>query len=321
MPAADTKTDSFTHPARGWTGRVRGGVLGNWIFIALVRLCGLRAAYLLLAFVSPYYLLFAPAARRASVEYRQRLGCGRRSWLARLWGTYRHFFSFGQMLLDRVAILSGRADAFHFELDGEEHIREALDEGNGAVVVSVHCGNWEAAAQLLRRFNVPVNVVAYQGETAPIRRLFEKADKARDFSLIEVGRSPDASIAIMAALRRGEVVAMHADRVTDDGGVLVPFLGAAARFPTGPFNVAAVSGAPLIHAFAMREGTYRYHFYAYPHEHLDFARRKQRAGILRASVRRFVKRLEEKLRQYPLQWNNFYPFWQAGHDAEEGSLA
>ena len=114
---------------------------------------------------------------------------------------------------------------------------------------------------------------------------------------------------------------MHADRVTDDGGVLVPFLGAAARFPTGPFNVAAVSGAPLIHAFAMREGTYRYHFYAYPHEHLDFARRKQRAGILRASVRRFVKRLEEKLRQYPLQWNNFYPFWQAGHDAEEGSLA
>jgi len=228
MPSAAAKPDSVVHCARRWTGRVRGGVVGNWIFISLVRLFGLRAAYLLLMFVSPYYVFFAPAARRASVEYRRRLGRGRRSWLARLWDTYRHFSSFGRLLLDRVAILSGRGDAFRFELDGEEYIRSGLREGNGVLIISAHCGNWEAAAQLLRRFDVPVNVVAYQGETAPIRHLFRKVDAGRRFSLIEATPSPDASIAIMAALRRGEVVAMHADRVTGDDGVLVPFLGAPA---------------------------------------------------------------------------------------------
>jgi len=71
----------------------------------------------------------------------------------------------------------------------------------------------------------------------------------------------------------------------------------------------------------MREGTYRYHFYAYPAEHIKFTDRKQRADILLASVRRFVKHLEDKLRQYPFQWNNFYPFWQAGPGAGEGAAA
>ena len=52
--------------AVGWSGRRRGGVIGNWFFISMVRLLGLRAAYGLLAGVACYYLLFAPKARRAS---------------------------------------------------------------------------------------------------------------------------------------------------------------------------------------------------------------------------------------------------------------
>ncbi len=114
----------------------------------------------------------------------------------------------------------------------------------------------------------------------------------------------------MAALARGEVVAMHADRMVGDDGVRVDFLGSPARLPTGPFAVAALSGSPLVHAFAMREGTYRYHFYAYPPERLAFGGREDRAEVLRQAVERFVERLERKLRDYPFQWHNFYPFWE-----------
>jgi len=307
---------------RPWTGRTRGGVIGNWIFVALVRVFGLRPAYVLLAFVACYYVLFAPRARRASDEYRRRLGCGGRSWLGRVWGAYRHFFSFGRILLDRVAIIAGPVGGkFHFEFDGEEHIRSALAEGKGVVIISAHCGNWEAAGHLLQRLAVPVSVVAYQGEAARVRRFFEKALEDHAFSLIEADGSPDSSLAIMGALARGEVVAMHADRVLHDEGVSVPFLGAPARFPTGPYIVAALSGAALIHAFALREATYRYHFYAYPAEHLHFADRPTRGQLLRDWVGQFVARLESKLREHPHQWSNFYPFWDPEPRAARESVA
>jgi len=296
-------------PAR-WTGRTRGGIVGNSIFLALVRLFGLRPAYALLAFVAAYYVLSAPAARRASADYRRRLGLR-----GGLWGAYRHFFSFGQILLDRVAIIAGRADAFRIEFDGEAHIRSALQEGKGVVIISAHCGNWEAAGHLLQRLGVPVNVVAYRGEAAHVRRLFDRALRDRRFALIEADGSPDAALAIMAALARGEIVAMHADRTLGDERIAgnpplaVPFLGAPARFPSGPYAVAALSGSPLVHAFALREGTYRYHFRAYPPEHLRFADRASRGQLLQQWAGRFAERLEAALRQCPYQWGNFYPFW------------
>ena len=324
---------------RPWTGRSRGGVVGNWIFVRLVRLLGVRPAYALLAFVALYYVLCAPQARRASAEYRRRLeewksggvdGWQRHSsihpsihpifqsflrlvssWLRRLWGAYRHFFAFGQLLLDRVAILAGRPGSFRIEFDGEEHMRSALQEGKGLVIVSAHCGNWEAAGHLLSRLGAPVNVVAYRGESAALRRFFEKALAEHRFSLIEADGSPDAALAVMAALARGEVVAMHGDRVLGDEGVVVPFLGAPARFPAGPHAVAALSGSPLIHAFALREGAYAYRFHAYPPERPRFGSRETRSELLREWVLRFVTRLESKLRDYPLQWCNFYPFWES----------
>ena len=315
---------------RQWTGRTRGGVVGNWIFVVVVRLFGLRLAYALLAFVAGYFVLFAPKGRRASADYQRRILLGnRQSAMRRLWGVYRHFFCFGQLLLDRIAIISQgnrQCGRFRFEFEGEEHIRSALGEGKGAIVLSAHCGSWEAAGHLLQRLEAPINVVAYRGEAAHVRRFFEKALEERSFMLIETDGSPSAGIAIMAALGRGEIVAMHGDRTGDTmrhgvPGVMVPFLGAPARFPTGPYVAAAVSGAPLIHAFAMREGTYRYHLHAFPAEHLAFAAREAREEQLREWVQRFVAHLESKLRDYPLQWCNFYPFWEAGPCADGGRAA
>jgi predicted LPLAT superfamily acyltransferase len=182
--------------------------------------------------------------------------------------------------------------------------------GKGLVLISAHCGNWEIAAHLLKRLNVPVSVVGYENEIAHIRKYFDHLLKDRYFSVIAMGETIDGSLKIMNALARGEIVAMHADRHMSRQNEEVQFLGAPARFPTGPYIVAALSGAPLIHAFAMREGTYHYHFFAFPSERLVFTDRKERQRLLREWAARFAGRLEEILRKYPLQWKNFYDFWE-----------
>jgi predicted LPLAT superfamily acyltransferase len=128
--------------------------------------------------------------------------------------------------------------------------------------------------------------------------------------VIPADGSQDASLAIIGALTRGEVVAMQADRCLETQEELIPFLGTPARFPKGPFVAAAVAGAPLIHAFAVREGTYRYRLRAYPPEHVAFGDRRERPQLLREWMGRFVQHLEETLREHPLQWHNFYDFWE-----------
>lgn len=311
MSGSDDKNKASVGSGQRWSGRTRGGVIGNYIFYFLLRWFGLRAAYILLFPVAFYFLFFAPDALHASNDYRRRIGYGSSSRLAQFIGAYKHFLNFGKILLDRAAIIITRASKFKIYFDGEEHMRSALKEGKGLILVSAHCGNWEGAAHLLERLDVPINIVAYQGEAESVRKFLGKALKGRCVSIIAADGQADSSIAIITALNRGEVVVMHADRFFSQHSLAVRFLGDYTRFPTGAFTIAALSGSPLICAFAMREGMYRYHFRAYPPEHLAFAGHSNREQLLREWISLYVSRLEANLREYPLQWHNFYDFWDS----------
>ncbi len=293
-----------------WTGRTRGGYLGNWIFLNLLRLGGPFLGYFLLVPVAFYFLLFAPQAVKASQTYLRRLGCQPRSGLGKWWLTYKHFYSFGQTLLDRVAIIAGNAARYAFVFEGQHHLETALAKGKGVLILGAHFGNWQAAAHLLGSLNAPVHIVAYDNEVAPVNQLFAEALQKKLFSVISLDHAA-ASLEIMAALKRGEIVAMHADRsLGDKHSLRLNFLGAPANFPSGPYAVAALSGAPLIHTFAVRRQVRSYHFYAYPPQHLAFGSRRDRPQQLAQWAALFVQRLETHLKNHPLQWYNFYDFWE-----------
>jgi len=274
-----------------------------------VRHAGVRSAYVLLVPVALYYVLFAPAAARASWDYQCRVRPNA-SWLNRLLGVYRHFFSFGQILLDRVAIISAGDRRFEFRCSGEEHIENALKDGRGIVLVSAHCGNWEAAAHVLQRFGAPVNVVAYEGEEAALRRYFDRVLKQRSFAIIAADQSVETSLAIMTALARGEIVAMHGDRALSAQQETLEFLGSPARFSSGAHAVAAISGAALIYAFAVRVGAFRYQVDVRPADCLTVGPGRDRREALRDWMAGYVRQLEEVVRAHPFQWHNFYRFWQ-----------
>jgi predicted LPLAT superfamily acyltransferase len=166
-----------------------------------------------------------------------------------------------------------------------------------------------AASHVVSKHGVPVNIVAFQGEEQCIHDLMDRATRGRRFSVITVDGSINSSLAIMLALKRGEIVAMHGDRCLGQAGESCEFLGKAARFPTGPYVVAALSGSPVVHAFGIREGMYRYRLIAYPPTELAFSPGLDRSAQIKLWMRAFVDRLENIARQYPLQWQNFYDFW------------
>ena len=296
------------------TGQLRGGRGGIRFFITALRVLGLRLTYLLT--VPPaIYFSFASPDVAATMDYHRRVFGPLPRWKRR-WLVFRHFFSFGRALIDRTAILAGDTRHFSFSFDNEHHLRNALAEGHGVLLLTAHVGNWEAAGQLLSRLDVPINVTGFDKETPEIRALLDQSSKAK-FRLLPLTGSPTDTIPLVAALRRGEVVAMLGDRAYGSSSVSIPFMGGTAPFPVGAYVMAAIAGAPLIPVFSLREPRGHYRFTGFPPQYPQMPPRDQRDEYLRECAVRFAADLEGVVKRDPLQWYNFFPFWNPPEPREQ----
>jgi len=293
-------------PVRTWSGRQRGNVLGHWIFQQLLKIVGRDVAGWLLYPVTAYYWLFSRSGRSASIAFLERV--------ARLWpshdhlSVYRHLLAFAEVLLDRACLFSGVGGKFVFTFEGEAFIRAALAEGRGVILVSAHLGNWETAGGLLReRVSGNFSIAMVRAEA---NRLNAYLDKTQGSGLTVIALDDEnGSLQILTALRRGEAVAMHGDRFLPGARTRrVDFMGGTAAFPEGPFQLAALAGSPIITCFALRTGTRRYVFRAFPPETLA-STREQRASAVEQAVKQYAARVEAMVRENPYQWFNFYDFW------------
>jgi lauroyl/myristoyl acyltransferase len=178
---------------------------------------------------------------------------------------------------------------------------EAL--AGGAVSLSAHVGSWELGGRLLAtRSGRPTHVVVSDDEAPELLPWVRRNGDGLRF----VPRSrPTVSLALVAALRRGEVVALHGDRALGNAGdVRVPFFGHPAPFPIGPFRLARAAGVSVVPAFCLLDahGGYRV---------LLRAPLSVPAGGEEDALRRWVLGLEEVVRAHPTQWFNFFDVWTA----------
>jgi predicted LPLAT superfamily acyltransferase len=295
--------------SQNWSGsgRLRGGAGGIRFFILALKMLGLRLTYFLLVPPALFFSFKSPDIPATMAFHRHIFGLVPR-WKRR-WLVFRHFFSFGRALIDRTAILAGRTRNFSFSFEGEEHLRQAAAEGKGVLILTAHVGNWEVAGQLLSRLNVPVNVTGFDKESPQVRALLNQASR-QQFRLIPLTGDATDAITLVAALRRGEVVAMLGDRSYGTASARVPFLGREASFPVGAYILAAVAQSPLVQVFSLREPGGHYHFFGFPPMRLRLPARAERAAYLRECAASFAANLGGIVQRDPLQWYNFYPFWE-----------
>jgi lauroyl/myristoyl acyltransferase len=187
-------------------------------------------------------------------------------------------------------------------IDGQEPTRAALARGRGCVSVTAHLGNWELAGRLLAALGRPVHVVMAPEVDPAVGALLDRGGHpgVRFVRLT----SPVVGVELVAALRRGEVVAFQFDRAAGGrGDAPVPFFGAPARFPLGPFVMAAAAGAPVVPAFCVLgpDGRYRLH--------VEPALAVSRGAEVEA-LRAAVATLERYVRAHWDQWFNFYDVWE-----------
>jgi predicted LPLAT superfamily acyltransferase len=235
----------------------------------------------------------------------------------RLWCTWKQFHSFPHVFLDRF-LLSDNQASITYTHAGWEHLDEALNSGDGGILLMSHVGNWEVASRILQEWrgeNHRLKLLLYLGKKH--QEQIERTQKeslvrsgVRIIAVEQEGSSPLDIIEGVNFLKAGGLVSLAGDRRwrEDQRLVAVRFLGHEAFLPETPFRFALLSGAPLFIFFACRTGSQTYHFQVLPPVFVRAKVRQGRRDAIQRAAQFYADRLEETVRQYPFEWFHFEPF-------------
>ena len=290
-----------------WVDRPeRSNMLALRIVVWVAMTLGRPAARLLLYPICLYFLVFSIKARSASSRYLSKV-LGRKAGLA---DSFRHFHSFASVLLDRVFLLNDQFSRFEVRIHGAEIVDELLAAGDGCVLLGAHLGSYEILRSGGRMRGLKVSMVMYEENARKTGVLFESINPALHKQIISLGKF-DSMLKVEAALARGEIVGMLADRTIKDGGtVSCPFLGEQAAFPAGPIRIAAMLKRPIALMFGLYRGGNRYEIHIERFADPQQGGGRERDPIVERLLRRYAERLEYYCRLAPYNWFNFYDFWR-----------
>ncbi len=289
-----------------WQGKSRGNKTGFRIFVWVLKHAGLSPAYLLLRFVAFYFFIFSGKAFRYQyVFFRRRLHFP--AWKSVL-NIYRNYYWFGQTIIDKIVLMSGMEHPFRFEFEGEEYLQEMVDQQKGGLLLSAHIGNWEIAGHLLQRLGTDMHIVMYDGEHQQIKDYLESITEKHSARIILIKEDLSHIYAIQEALSRNAFVCMHADRFLEGNKTISGnLLNKSARFPAGPFLLACAFQVARVFCFAMKDRVFGLSFLCQP-----VLKYIPAPGNIRLNemLRDYCLEMEKTIRKYPLQWYNYYDFWQ-----------
>jgi predicted LPLAT superfamily acyltransferase len=285
-----------------WDGKSKGTVLGYKIFVFFIKKVGVKSAYLILYFVASYYFIFLKKSNTSIFYYfRKRLGY---SYFKSKRMVFKSYYTFGQTIIDKIAIGAGLKSKFTYEHDGGEIIMKLLEEKKGGVLISAHIGNFEIAEHFFGEIDVnfQINLVTTDLEHSTIKNYLESITQKPTIKFIIISDDLSHIFEINAALARNELVCFTGDRYFEGVKSLSEnLLGQEALFPAGPFLIASRLKVPVVFVYVMKEPNLHYHLYTRAAK----VKHRDDKGLLRE----YTKNVEMMLEKYPLQWFNYFDFW------------
>lgn len=287
-----------------WTEKAeRGNETLIRLIVWLARSIGRSFCRILLYPIVFYFMLADGIARRASYEFIQSVK-GRRP---RMTEVFNHLYYFAATLLDRVYMASNDFKRFEVTIENRYLLDQSLSQGRGCVLLGSHLGSFDLML-LATRFTDPLSlsIMMRVDPRARVRRIAGIDDsQLRIIPLGEMG----SFLRAYDLLTQGEAVAILADRIDGHSARSAQFFGRTISLPTAPYVLSARSGATLLACFGVYEGANRYRI-KFIETGICLAS-DSRGHEIQAAVDCYARILEEQAKLYPLNWFNFYPYWDA----------
>src|SRR3954449_667398 len=261
-----------------------------------------------IAFWSLFFLLWGPGRRGVMRNLTAiKPGSGR---IANFFRTYRVFWNYAWTITDNARFKELRLTP-EWSFIGREHFEPLVREQSGAIILTAHMGSYDLGAHLFAATTTRKIVMIRAPEVDPQTREYEEANAgktAQDGLRVGFNTTGDLAFELLAAVQRGELVAIQGDRVTHGvASVPVTLFGRATKIPSGPFALAMAARVPIHPMFVVRSGLRSYTLVSGAPITVE---RKGRERDFGPAIDTWIAQLEQVIRDYWLQWFAFEPFFE-----------
>jgi predicted LPLAT superfamily acyltransferase len=281
----------------------------TWISLRLGRSAGRCVLY----GVAAYFMVTNVAARRASRDYLRRAlalpAAARVGWRP----VFKHFLSFAASTHDRIYLVNDRFKLFDIRIHNEHLVADLTAGQQGGFLMGAHVGSFEVLRAVGRRQpGLRVAMVMYEENARKINAALSAINPAAQQDIVSLGHA-DSMLRVHELIEGGSVVGMLADRgLNSDTTRPLPFLGAPAEFPVGPFRMAAILRRPVLFMVGLYGGSNRYDIHFETLADFSTVPPGGRDAAVQAAMARYALLLAQYCRAAPYNWFNFFDFWQAG---------
>lgn len=296
----------------------RGVIWGMHALLKVYLWFGRRVLQVFLYPVVSYYWLFNSIGRQASRDYLRRVSAYLPSGhgiTGSYWHSYKHFVNFANIMIDKLAAWSGTIGVKDVDYVGREAVIECVERGQGVLILAAHLGNMEVCRLIATlRKAVTVNVLVHTKHAEKFNAVLNQYADLAYLNLIQVTEINAATAMLLQdKIDAGELVVITADRTpvkTQQRVTEALFLGQSAPFPQGPYILGGLLKCPVFTMFCLKHQQ-RYRIYFEPFCEQLLLPRKTRDAAVQRYAQQFADRLQYYCLKEPMQWFNFYDFWQA----------
>lgn len=293
----------------------RGVAWGIKFIFGVYRLLGRRACWILMQPVLFYFFLTGRDQRTASMDYwnriwRETARSGRPGYMT----VWRHYRSFGLMVLEKLAAWLDDIDPEDLVSDNLEELDRVAGAEEGAIVFTSHLGNIELSRALARRRGANgITVFAHTRNAMRFNRILAAYNPRSAVDILEVEDiNPATVIELRERLARGDWIVIAGDRIPLSGErrlTGLDFLGDPALFSQGPVLVASLLKRPVYAMNCVRDGPHFRIFFDKIAEEIELPR-SGREEAIKGYISSYARILEDLCKKYPDQWYNLYDFWK-----------
>lgn len=218
----------------------------------------------------------------------------------------RIFINWAKNIVDflKHPIISKEKLKQRVEIEGLEHLDNALKGGRGAVIITAHIGNFEWGACRIAVAGYKIWGLSLVRKNKLVEKFFESNRLSKGFKTLYINRM----LNVFRMLKNNEIVAIPSD--WDPTGQAVrpfKFFGKTAYLPTGALMIALKSGAPLIPSFIWKKD--KYNHFQIVEKPIDLIREGDKETLINKNMEKVLEVMEKYIRDNISEWEMFHDIW------------
>ena len=272
------------------------------------------ALKLIVKIVVWFYYIFSKNERENIAEFRRNLSDFAGSQTLKGTSVFSNFEAFGVAICDKFRVWKGKIKDSELEIIDLERIKsELIGAKKGQILLTAHLGNVEICKALGARVDgFRMVILAYDKNSREFNEVLKRI--SQNDGSVRMMLVNELDVAAMLELKNivesGEHIGIMGDRtpIGGDKAARVKFLGKEANFNYGPYLIAGILGVKISSLWCQKiEGKFRIELVPLAST-VKLGRDK--AAAVREYLQIYVRELENRCKQTPVQWFNFFDFWR-----------